>query len=504
MAGSIQKYYGSFLKFINRYLWSESALNNRSGFIRYAFAFSLVLLVTYFKLAYYGTIGNQAPFLLYFGVIIICTGFGGIGPGIFATTLSTFATIYFFLYPYGKLALNHIQVVQATVFISECLILIALSSAVTTSGRKLKRSSKRFKALIEKSKDGIIVANRKGRIMYASPATRKILGYSPGELKLLKIAENFDQDEFISLRDGVKKIIANEEQVITLIHRFYPKKGDWIWIESTVSNLLNEPAVRGIVINFRNITERVILEKQKDDFVSIATHELKTPVTSLKAYAQLLLKRFKREGNEIAVSMISKMDGQLNKLVNLIGDLLDITKIESGKLQMHEGFYSFNDLVKEVVEELQRISEHHHIVLDLDSEIQIYGDRERVGQVLTNLISNAVKYSPKAREIFVISKTGTDTVTVRVRDFGIGISAENQANVFEQFYRVSGPENQSFPGLGLGLFISKEIILRQGGCIWVESEKDKGSDFCFSLSNDFRKPLSSLPVPQITNESEKA
>src|ERR1017187_727799 len=489
MAKSISKYYSSFLKIINRYLWSATVLNKRNPFIRYSFAVSLVLVVTYFKLLFYGTIGGQAPFLLYFGVIIICTGFGGIGPGIFATILSTLVTIYFFLYPYRQLSLDHIQAVQTVVFISECLLIIALSSAVTSSGRRLQRSSKRFKALIEKSNEAIAVVDLKGKIFYASPATRKVLGYSPAELRRIEVFSKLNPDETDMLRNQIMPVLEVGNKSITVEHRFLQKNEEWAWIESTITNLLNEPAVRGIVVNFRNVTERVMLERQKDDFVSIATHELKTPVTSIKAYAQILFRRFNKEGNTAAAGMIEKMDGQLNKLIGLIGDLLDVTKIESGRLQMHEGLYAFNGLITEIAEELQRTTDDHRIILNLDSDIEIYGDRERVGQVLTNLITNAIKYSPRSKDIFVSTISNSESVTVQVKDHGIGISKESQENVFERFYRVSGPENQSFPGLGLGLYISREIIQRQGGKIWVESEKNNRSTFCFCLSTDFRKAL---------------
>jgi signal transduction histidine kinase len=140
----------------------------------------------------------------------------------------------------------------------------------------------------------------------------------------------------------------------------------------------------------------------------------------------------------------------------------------------------------EIVEELQRTTEDHRINMTLVPVAKIYGDKERIGQVLSNLVSNAIKYSPVSADINVTSSASDGNVTFWVQDRGIGIPEEDQHKVFERFYRVSGPQSNSFPGLGLGLYIAYEIINRQGGKIWVESEKGKGSTFCFSLPFDYR------------------
>jgi signal transduction histidine kinase len=121
------------------------------------------------------------------------------------------------------------------------------------------------------------------------------------------------------------------------------------------------------------------------------------------------------------------------------------------------------------------------LVKDLARSVTVLADRERVGQVMTNLISNAIKYSPNAKKINVSTKVTKDTVTLSVQDYGVGIPKGNQEKVFEQFFRVSGPKQNTFPGLGLGLYISSEIIKREGGRIWVESSQGKGSTFCFAL-----------------------
>ena len=239
----------------------------------------------------------------------------------------------------------------------------------------------------------------------------------------------------------------------------------------------------------KEITERRKLEKQKDEFISIASHELKTPVTSIKAYGQVLQHFFKQKGDDKAVSHLSKMDFQINKLTNLIGDLLDVTKVESGKMIFAEEEFDFDTLVKEVVDEVQLTTDKHVLHIQGQTQKTIIGDKERTGQVLTNLMTNAIKYSPKANQIDVTLSSDEKNVTVSVRDFGIGIPKDKQPRLFERFFRISGPHQETFPGLGLGLYISSEIIKRQGGKIRVESEDGEGATFSFTLPMKKRKRI---------------
>jgi PAS domain S-box-containing protein len=230
-----------------------------------------------------------------------------------------------------------------------------------------------------------------------------------------------------------------------------------------------------------DISELKELQRQKDDFIGIASHELKTPVTSIKAYTQLLESVLRRKGDMKEADMVAKMDTQISRLTVLIGDLLDVTKITSGRLQFHQTWFDFNHMMQDVVEELQRTTITHAIIEDFNAPVQVYSDKDRIGQVVINLITNAIKYSPTADEIIISSKIVDGHVEVCVQDFGIGIAKDKLDKVFEQFYRVSGDKEHTFPGLGLGLYISSEIIKREGGKIWVNSIEGKGSTFCFSL-----------------------
>ncbi len=242
-----------------------------------------------------------------------------------------------------------------------------------------------------------------------------------------------------------------------------------------------EGVFKGYIGACIDITEQKLLQQQKDDFIAIASHELKTPVTSIKGYAQVLEKMLLKKGDVKEAMMMNRMDGQVKRLTNLIGDLLDVTKINSGKIQFNNTVFDFNPMVNELIEELQRTSEKHTLVEHFTETGLVCGDRERISQVITNLITNAIKYSPTSEKIIIYTALENDEVTLCVQDYGIGIPPDKLEKVFEQFYRVSGDMQHTFPGLGLGLYISSEIIKREGGRIWVNSNEGQGSTFCFAL-----------------------
>lgn len=239
------------------------------------------------------------------------------------------------------------------------------------------------------------------------------------------------------------------------------------------------------------IAYRKKLEKQKDEFMGIVSHELKTPVTSLKAFTQVLHKKLTAEGNDQSALYLSKMDKQINRLTSLVRDLLDSTKIEGGILQFRSETFEFDALVTEIIEEIQHTAPNHTIIKKGAVKKMVQGDWERIGQVITNLLTNAIKYSPNADTIIVETSSDDKHLMLCVQDFGVGIRKEDKDHIFERFYRVTGDKQETFPGLGLGLYISSEIVQRHGGKIWVHQTsnqsslpshgKGRGSTFCFTL-----------------------
>ena len=181
-------------------------------------------------------------------------------------------------------------------------------------------------------------------------------------------------------------------------------------------------------------------------------------------------------------SSLVSIEKQLNRLTRLLTELLDLSRIESGQLELNREEFSINELAIDVVQDVAYTNPKQQINLYHDLTCKVYGDKDRLGQVIINLLTNAIKYSPGADKIDItIERHDTDRVAVQVRDYGIGIDKKFHERIFERFFRAKGQEEQTYPGFGIGLFIAKEIIQRHGGSIYVASEKRKGSLFTFTL-----------------------
>ncbi|HVF69320.1 MAG TPA: GAF domain-containing protein [Xanthomonadales bacterium] len=239
--------------------------------------------------------------------------------------------------------------------------------------------------------------------------------------------------------------------------------------------------------------ERKKHERRKDEFLSMASHELKTPLTTIKAYSQILEKRLKESADGKNSYFITNINAQTDKITLLIADLLDIGKIGAGKLIFKKKKFDFEALIQKIVVDFQYTTETHQIKKIGAINKSITGDSDRIGQVLINLLTNAIKYSPVGRDVIVTAKEDKKAVTVSVQDFGMGIPKAKQKHIFEKYFRVSDTGEQTGIGFGLGLYISAEIIKQHNGKIWVESEGSgkslpagrQGSTFCFTIP--FRK-----------------
>ncbi len=230
-----------------------------------------------------------------------------------------------------------------------------------------------------------------------------------------------------------------------------------------------------------DITRRKQLEQHKDAFMGIVSHELKTPVTTLKVYTQMLQQNFEAANDHRAVHMLSRMDSQINKLSTLIKDLLDTARIDSGRLQVEHQVFDLNSVIDSVLEDLAITGITHQVVKQNNQAYFILGDAARTAQVITNLLANAVKYAPCNTDIIINTQEKNNFVLCSVQDFGTGISSDNLINVFDKYFRINNSSHGTYPGLGLGLFISSEIIRQQGGEIWADSYEGQGSTFWFSL-----------------------
>ncbi|MDB5014023.1 MAG: chemotaxis protein, partial [Daejeonella sp.] len=221
------------------------------------------------------------------------------------------------------------------------------------------------------------------------------------------------------------------------------------------------------------------LMKKKDEFMDMASHELKTPLTSMKAYFQVLQKMISKDADPMTINFIGKANLQVDKLTTLVNDLLDVSKIEAGQMLYNFSHHDLNDVIADVVSEVQIGSPMHKLVVENSVHAVVNSDRHRLEQVIGNFLSNAIKYSPNADKVIIKTSLNDQKVRITVKDFGIGIPADMQALVFDRFYRVQS-SSQKFPGLGIGLYISAEIIKRHGGQVGVTSDTT-GTEFYFDI-----------------------
>ncbi len=244
------------------------------------------------------------------------------------------------------------------------------------------------------------------------------------------------------------------------------------------------------------IAYRKEAERKKDEFISIASHELKTPLTSVKGYVQLLERSIDKGDHKTIKNHLHKAQVQLEKLNNLIADLLDISKIESGKMKFNMHPFCLNHMLENVIEIMYQSNPEFNIIKSLPEPCSIYADEARIEQVVVNFLTNAIKYAPGTSEIHICAEIRGDQLYLSVRDQGIGMLPEQQQYVFDKFYRVE-ETSQRFQGLGIGLFISAEIIRRHQGKIGVHSVYGEGSEFFFSIPVrppvSPESPLSPLP-----------
>ncbi len=353
------------------------------------------------------------------------------------------------------------------------------ASAIARDMTEQKQLEAKFRQLFDSNLIGVFVSDFAGTFLDANDAFLDLLGYTREELLAGAIERDaLTPPEFHYLSQNALQALQETGASGTYEKEYLHKSGRRIPVLVAVTRIEHTNTCIGFVLD---ISERKELDQRKDEFISMASHELKTPVTSLKGFLSLLQRRLRTQEDEKALHYLARMDTQVNKLTRLIGDLLDLSKMQTGQLVYREERFDVDALVQEIVENVQGTTSTHHLLLEGQTQAEVFGDRDRIGQVLINLLNNAIKYSPQADRVLVRITKDSDKVIVSVQDFGIGIAKEHQHRIFERFYQVTDSEEPTYPGLGIGLHISCEIVKRHGGQLWVESKKGEGATFHFAL-----------------------
>ena len=348
----------------------------------------------------------------------------------------------------------------------------------------LKDAEAYFRNLSEETPFIVWKSDREGRCVYLNQKWTDFTG--------LSLEESLGRGFRSAMRiDNLEAYRQNWIETLKT-HSLYQEKfqlrtasGSYRWVFSQANPHYVNSRFEGYVGSIVDITEQELssqalkkLSDKKDEFLSIASHELKTPLTSIKASIQLIARAISSE-NKISQFAV-KASEQLIRLERLISDLLDVSKINSGRLVYNNTVFYFREMLREVVQSIQSTTQTHQIIVERSDKVIFLGDRFRLEQVVYNFLSNAIKYSPHADKVIVNSVVKENDLVVSVRDFGIGIAPENINRAFDRYYRVDDTAMR-FQGLGLGLFISAEILKRHNGNFWIESEAGKGSTFFFSL-----------------------
>jgi PAS domain S-box-containing protein len=345
----------------------------------------------------------------------------------------------------------------------------------------LRESEERLRITTESAIDYAIITMNTERIIEGwSRGAELIFQYTAREV-IGKSADIIFTDKDIAAGAPQQEMEKAKNEGKAEDERWHKRKDGTLFFVNGTMRPIYDAALTGYVKVARDMTQQKLIEQQKEDFIGIASHELKTPVTSIKAYTELL-QEMCNEGDYVSgAPLIKKLSAQVDRLIELVHSLLDTTMLAEGGLALQLEQFKIGELIEECVENLQRGATSSHIIVRCKNETFIYADRDRIRQVLTNLISNALKYSPNGGQVTVDCCETAEGIKVGVHDEGIGISKEMQAKVFDRFFRVNGANANTFPGMGLGLYIAFNIIQRHGGKIWIESEPGKGSVFYFVL-----------------------
>jgi PAS domain S-box-containing protein len=360
----------------------------------------------------------------------------------------------------------------------------------------LRDSEQRYRSVVESAPDLIFMLNTEGVITALNPAFETLTGWSQEQFLGQPFAPLLHPDDLPQVMKHLQHVLKGEPPEpfeLRILHQ----QSKTIIGEATVTPQTRNGQVVGILGIARDITHRKEVERLKDELISTVSHELRTPLASLRGFTELMLEQeFPPAQQRKFLTIIQK---ESIRLTNLINDFLDLERIASGRQSYSFDTVALEPLLQETIAMADAESARHPCHLELSAPLpQVQGDADRLRQVLLNLLTNAIKYSPHGGTVRVGARRDGQKVVLWVADQGIGIPPDARANLFQKFYRVDNAETRRIGGTGLGLALVKEIVDAHGGEVWVESEVDLGSTFFFSLPIPEDKP--SQTVPQATTD----
>ena len=360
------------------------------------------------------------------------------------------------------------------------ILVVAADVTEQVNARKtVERSEAYFKMLAELVPSKISNALPTGEVTFFNKKWLEFAGMNFEDMRDFGYHQMMHPDEVEKFQKGLAEAVSNGKPYLSEM-RFKNKDGKYIWHLNIASPIFNEDGEMtmwvGSTTDIQTLKEE---EQRKNDFIGMVSHELKTPITSVNIYLQLLLRKAEQAEDESLKKIYVQSLKQIKQMTDMINGFLDVSRLESGKLHIEKKAFLLSELIEEVREDHQLQFPKHHIYFSEVPQIKLDADRLKIAQVLNNLVGNAVKYSESGTNVFVSFERTDETVRVMVKDEGMGIKPENLAKLFERYYRVE--QESKITGFGIGLYLSAEIIEAHGGRIWADSEYRTGSTFYFEL-----------------------
>jgi PAS domain S-box-containing protein len=350
-----------------------------------------------------------------------------------------------------------------------------------TQIKQAEEKALKLAAIVQSSDDAIISKTLESVITSWNDSAARIFGYAAEEIigeTIYKLIPTDRQEEEPKILARLK----NGERVDHFETKRVTKDGRLLDVSLTISPLKDANGqIIGLSKIVRDITERKLDEARKNDFIGMASHELKTPLTSLYAIIQLANAKLKNSDDKYLANALEKANIQVKRMTRMINGFLNISRLEAGKITLEKQTFDLALLIDEIVEESRFTVSTHTIILAGNGPAVIKADRDKISSVLSNLVGNAIKYSPARSEVHIDYQLKGDTIVVSVKDQGMGISPHDLDKIFDRYYRVEATQMQHISGFGLGLYLSAEIIKRHHGKLWAESTVGQGSVFWFSL-----------------------
>jgi PAS domain S-box-containing protein len=374
--------------------------------------------------------------------------------------------------------------------------------------RHQQEEASKSQAILESIADGVVVNNSYGNVILMNPAAERILRTPRDEVlntDVRYLVEAFNDPGRTTAMAAIDQILAQANAPTEI-----KVASSTLEMDGQVINALMAPVVArhdeflGVVTIFRDITKEVEADQAKSEFISTVSHELRTPMTAIKGYTDLLSGGAVGPLNDNQKHFLSVIKNNTDRLIALINDLLDISRIETGRIRFEPAPVKVGEIIADVVEAMAARAQARGLALtyEVDAGLpEVMGDRGRLYQVLTNLVGNAINYTPEGSITVEATIAGT-AVQVSIRDTGVGIAPEDMSHIFDRFYRADDPVVQEASGTGLGLPIVKMFVEMHGGRVWVDSKRGEGSTFTFilpvsgaELEPKVHGPLASTPSP---------